>query len=206
MSNITEEKCPICQHICLLLKNNKHWHCKNCDFIFLSPGLRLNFEEERNRYLLHKNDGDQVGYLQFLGRVMNKVLEFNLPFSTTNILDFGSGPNPVLSQLLKDKGFRVDIYDPFFAQDETIWGKYFDVIIMNEVLEHCFDPMLELLRLEKILKPHGVIIIQMKLHSGPEHLLNWWYARDPTHVSFFSRQTFQRGIPLALQKKIVLLD
>jgi hypothetical protein len=77
----------------------------------------------------------------------------------------------------------------------------YDFVTCTEAIEHFARPMNEWTLLLSLLKPEsgeevngalgGVLGIMTKLASHDEKTFaNWWYKRDPTHVSFFSRETF----------------
>jgi 16S rRNA G1207 methylase RsmC len=38
-------------------------------------------------------------------------------------LDFGCGPGPTLSILLAEQGQQVDLYDPFYHDDPSVFAK-----------------------------------------------------------------------------------
>ena len=66
-----------------------------------------------------------------------------LPFAPSgkDLLDFGSGPSPVLGEILKEKyEFNVDIYDYYFKPEKNYIGKKYDVITCTEVIEHIVNP------------------------------------------------------------------
>lgn len=131
-------------------------------------------------------------------------------------LDFGCGPAPVLVELLNAKGFAVRGYDPFFAPDATLLqpaiasapatgtndsssaspelaavGASYDFIVSTEVFEHLYAPGMELRRLRALLRPAAALFIATQLHTGAESFDGWWYARDSTHVCFFSQASFE---------------
>ena len=105
------------------------------------------------------------------------------------ILDFGSGPTPVLKHLLEQQGFKVDVYDPFFAPS-IISNVTYDCITCTEVLEHVFDPMSMWKRLLSLLSSDGVLALMTHFHLGTSETPSWWYLRDNTHVTFYSARTF----------------
>jgi hypothetical protein len=87
--------------------------------------------------------------------------------------------------------------------------RMYDFVTCTEAIEHFTHPMKEWTLLLSLLKPAidgneekgivgeersksgGLLGIMTKLASHDEKTFsNWWYKRDPTHVSFFSRETF----------------
>jgi len=109
------------------------------------------------------------------------------------LLDFGSGPGPVLAELLKQEGHTVDLYDPFFASSKGIWRKTYHAITMTEVLEHLEKPRADLERLVGRLKKGGVLSVMTLFHPQDRQSFGvWWYRRDPTHVGFYTRRTLAK--------------
>ena len=46
-------------------------------------------------------------------------------------------------------------------------------------------------RLTSLLNPQGLLAIMTKRVINPERFANWHYKNDPTHIIFFSENTFQ---------------
>jgi SAM-dependent methyltransferase len=173
-------------------------------------------DQELNRYLKHTNSLDNTGYVEMLKTFIDKSIT---PFrqNIKTILDFGSGPEPVLAQLLREMGFKVDIYDIFFAPEEAYLDKTYDLITCTEVLEHLKDPLKILGIIRNLLNPGGIIAIMTLFHPvyglspTPDQLpcekifKDWWYRRDPTHISFFRPETFYH-IAKSLDLTILTMD
>ena len=87
------------------------------------------------------------------------------------------------------KGYNVDIYDKYF-HDLEYFGSY-DMITSTEVFEHLSYPVQTLEKLKRSLKKRGFISIKTAFRpKKDEDFLTWWYKEDPTHISFFSKETF----------------
>ncbi|MFO8059329.1 MAG: class I SAM-dependent methyltransferase [Bacillota bacterium] len=113
-----------------------------------------------------------------------------LPFSDGGCaLEFGCGPGPVLGDLLRGRGFTVDLYDPFFYPAEDYLDCSYDLVTSTEVFEHLSRPREVLCRLCRVIRPGGTLAIMTHLHPGRRRFADWWYHRDPTHVTFYSRET-----------------
>jgi SAM-dependent methyltransferase len=91
----------------------RYLKCRDCDLIHLDPNARLSLEIEKSRYMMHENDITQIGYRKSMQPLIDAIVE-NASKGATG-LDFGSGPTPALCLILNDLGFKMDIYDPFFA-------------------------------------------------------------------------------------------
>ena len=90
--------------------------CENCNFVFVPFEFHLSPEAEKERYDLHQNSEDDDDYRNFLSLLLKPLLS-KLPRGAQG-LNFGSGPEPVLSLMLMEKGFSVKNYDPFYAHEE----------------------------------------------------------------------------------------
>jgi hypothetical protein len=164
-------------------------HCDDCDLIFKDPSVFLNQKDQKARYDTHNNDSNDEGYLNSLRVLWTPLKEILNRKGLKKGLDFGSGPNPVLAELMRNDGFEVDIYDPFYAPNNLL-GKY-DFITSTEVIEHFENPFKEFARIASLLRPNGIFAGLTRFHPGTEKFNQWWYQRDPTHVCFFSEKTFQ---------------
>jgi 2-polyprenyl-3-methyl-5-hydroxy-6-metoxy-1,4-benzoquinol methylase len=106
-------------------------------------------------------------------------------------LDFGCGPGPTLSALLAEHGHQVDLYDPFYCNDPSVFQKKYDFICATEVLEHLRDPKREFAALFNMLKRGGWLGIMTKLVMDQHAFRQWHYIRDMTHISFYRQRTFE---------------
>ena len=104
-------------------------------------------------------------------------------------LDFGCGPGPALSLMLEEKGHRVELYDKFYYQDQSVFDKTFDFITLTEVIEHLSDPIFEIGRLKSILKPDGVIAIMTQTLTQNTDFKTWYYKNDPSHIGFYNQKS-----------------
>jgi hypothetical protein len=163
-------------------------HCSTCDLIFVQPGQRLDPDEEKSRYDLHENDPSDLHYRNFLSQLFDPLSEKLEPGSFG--LDFGSGPGPTLSVMFEEKGHRMNIYDPFYADDPSVLEETYDFITTTETAEHLFHPRKEFDRLWKILKPGGYLGIMTKIVPSLKEFPDWHYRKDDTHVTFYSEKTF----------------
>lgn len=173
-----------------LVRDASYRRCPSCSYIRLDRHLLLPPEMERARYLRHRNDPEDPGYRSYLEDFIRKAV---LPFAPPEgrILDFGSGPVPVLARLLSDRGYRVSAYDPFFAPDRTARTGPFDLIALHEVAEHLARPYFELARIARALAPGGRLAIRTRFApEDPGDFRTWWYREDPTHVGFFGSRSF----------------
>ena len=169
-------------------KKRDYYRCTQCALVFVPPHQRLNTLQEKATYELHENDPADAGYQQFLSRLYFPLIE--LFTSDSEGLDFGSGPGPALPRMFHRKGYKMKIYDPFYANNPETLERSYDFITCTEVVEHFFHPDKEFDLLFSLLKPNGWLGMMTKLVINQQAFSTWHYRNDPTHVCFFSRQTF----------------
>jgi 2-polyprenyl-3-methyl-5-hydroxy-6-metoxy-1,4-benzoquinol methylase len=112
--------------------------------------------------------------------------------------------------MLCESGFEVSLYDSFYAPDCSVLDTTYDFICATEVVEHLHQPGRELAVLWSLLQPGGWLGIMTKLVRDQASFASWHYKNDPTHVCFFSEQTWrwwarQRGASLSIVGADVIL-
>jgi hypothetical protein len=183
--------CPLCggvraAELCSV-HGKDYLECADCRLIFLQPEQRLDAKAERAHYLSHENDPRDLRYRAFLGRLAQPLVE-RLKAGAEG-LDYGAGPGPTLSVMLEEQGFRVALYDPFFAPDEAVLCRTYDFITCTEVAEHFYAPGEELLRLDRLLRPRAWLGLMTEWVPEARDFADWYYVRDPTHVCFYRAET-----------------
>ena len=185
--------CCVCESplvgLFLEVEEKTYWQCKDCMVIFLDPKFRLSPSEEKYRYQQHNNDIYDGKYRLFLSKLY-KPLKERLKQGSRG-LDFGCGPGPALAEMFKEDGFHVDLYDPFFFKDESVFSETFDFITCTETIEHFFEPAEEFKKLDKILTKEGYLAIMTTFLEEEKDFGQWHYRKDPTHVVFYQFQTFK---------------
>ncbi len=184
-------ECLLCQNSTLLdhLGDSTVFKCSICDLIFKNPKLHLSDAEEKKRYESHQNAKADQGYINFLKRLLDP-LEPLLP-RVFSALDFGCGPGPVLSSLIKEKGAHVELYDPVFFPDNEVLKRQYEVVTCTEVVEHFKNPSCDWKILVQAICPNGLLAIMTQLVTADTVYAHWWYKNDPTHVVFYSEKTIE---------------
>ncbi|AIO18645.1 hypothetical protein KQ51_00765 [Candidatus Izimaplasma bacterium HR1] len=164
--------------------------CHKCDFISKQESFLLTPDEEQGRYATHKNDDEgNIGYMNMFNNLID--LHVRPLKKVKNILDFGSGPYPMLKKILDRDGYNVAIYDPFFSKDLAYQNNMYDLITTTEAIEHFVNPIKEIEHLLSLLNDQGYLVIMTNFRTmDVEGFTTWWYRRDPTHISFFNDNTF----------------
>ena len=166
-------------------------------------------EAERDREWLN------IGYdmkLEMIDEALGEAQ--NAPQGERRVLDIGSGPGHFLRRAEErgwsavgleaspaavdfSRGYGVKVHQGYF--DGTTVVKelgQFDAIHMQHVLEHTRDPIAFLKGLASLLRPGGVICVEVPndfspvqsiLHSS-EGFPAWWVA-PPDHLNYFSKDS-----------------
>ncbi len=185
--------CPLCSgkgaRLFFKDKNRTYLRCLNCCLIFVPPYQWLSFGDEKAVYDLHENDVQDPGYRKFLSRLSVPLLKV---MGNKKVgLDFGCGPGPALSVMMEESGHTVDLYDPFYHKDVSVFDKTYDFITATEVVEHLRNPKKEFLALFSMLKQGAWLGIMTKMVTDLKAFTTWHYIRDDTHICFYSRATFE---------------
>ncbi|MFH1577171.1 MAG: class I SAM-dependent methyltransferase, partial [Candidatus Margulisiibacteriota bacterium] len=138
--------------------DHNYYYCDNCDFIFLDESKIIPTDQEKKKYALHQNSFANEGYVNMFREFINKAIKPHGPQIST-ALDFGSGPGPVLAELLREQGFKTDIYDKHFAPEQVYLNKKYDLITATEVFEHLKHPLSTLKLLKTHLNKNGILAI-----------------------------------------------
>lgn len=170
------------------MKESEVFECSRCGLVFKDPSNHLNSSEDLKRYSTHQNNEQDLGYIDFLNRLVIPLANFLPP--NFEALDFGCGPGPTLSILLKEKGGVVLNYDPLFLQNIEALKRSYDVVTSTEVVEHFKKPEEDWTLLINLVKPNGLLAIMTQFINANIDYKSWWYKNDPTHVVFYCEETF----------------
>ena len=108
-----------------------------------------------------------------------------------DILDFGCGPGPALAQMLRDSGYKMDLYDPLFWDDNSALEKSYDFVTCTETIEHFSNPASDFALLDSVVKDEGVLAVMTSILYKEVIFEDWYYKLDPTHVSFYTPSTME---------------
>lgn len=169
--------------------NRDYLLCNYCKLIFVPKSFLLNRTEEKKRYDLHENSIEDVGYVKFISQIIHPLRNRLIPNSLG--LDFGSGPTPVLAELLKENGYRINIYDPFYEINTSTLNEKYDFITLVEVAEHFYNPAKEFEKLIALLKPKAYLFVMTSCTDTIDDFTKWHYQRDDTHVCFYATESLK---------------
>jgi len=183
--------CPLCSTKSEVFYSDidTYYKCNTCHSVFVDENNRPNLESEKQRYEIHENDVDDKGYQKFVSPITSSILK---DFSRDSKgLDFGAGTGPVLSKVLQDNNYSIKQYDPFFHNYPELLEQRYDYIGSCEVIEHFYNPYKEFKLLKSMLNPHAKIYLMTEPYSEGIDFASWYYKNDPTHVFFYSKDTFE---------------
>lgn len=187
--------CKICNaSVTSVFDERNQWeffHCKSCEFIFKNEKEYVDSDKELSQYNNHNNTMESPGYVEMFEKFIDATFE---PYinDITNVLEFGSGPGPVLSELLTQKGLSVDIYDKYFSPKKVYENIKYDLITSTEVIEHIDAPSKIFDFFAQHIKKDGYLALMTQFHKNEEvDFKKWWYKNDPTHICFFRPRTFE---------------
>ena len=203
---ILEHTCGLCggreatlvhQHPYRPIVGRRFLQCRHCGLIQAPFTDRLSPAAEKAEYDLHQNASTDPGYRRFLQRLMvplHKLLGPMNPAAGTQSfsgLDFGSGPGPVLSTMLRELGYQCTDYDLFYAYHPQRLQQQYDFITATEVFEHLATPAEVMTMLIQCLRPQGLLAVMMQRPDEQPTFAQWGYIKDPTHISFYTNQALE---------------
>lgn len=162
-----------------------HVDCPACGIVTLRVELHPSEEQERARYLLHRNSPEDAGYRAFLARLADPLVD--RVERGAEGLDFGCGPGPTLSAVLEERGLSVRLHDPLFAPNPAALAHTWAFVTCTEVVEHLRDPRATWREMAGLVRSGGwlAVMTQPLTPARERDFAAWAYARDPTHVALY---------------------
>jgi SAM-dependent methyltransferase len=126
--------------------------------------------------------------LSFYKGFADQVIEATKPFLkievNTRILEIGSGAAGIVTHLNSKYRFSVDPLEEFYSRvkkfadyrDKNVIykkavgeplpfeGKQFDLIIIDNVLDHCDNPALVISEMKRVLKENGIVFLRQNTY------------------------------------------
>jgi SAM-dependent methyltransferase len=101
----------------------------------------------------------------------------------------GIEPNRELSDALRSGGYSVV---PSTLEEAEIPAERYDVVSLFNVLEHLWDSVYSLKRINRLLKPGGLMVVEIPNFASPARRRfgkYWFLYHLPRHLSHFTRQS-----------------
>lgn len=199
--------------------------CDQCGHEYLNPRPRIAdassiYPSNYFGATLVHSDPEQAGFIQKTRRVLErsryKRILKRLP-SRPSILDVGFGDGRVLillrtllgkeatltgldlnaTQIVKNLLGRYDIqYLNGLFETSDLPASQYDMVVMNQVIEHFWNPREMVQKIRKILKPNGYVFIET---PNPDCLCRrfqgnqfWGGFHFPRHLNWFNRGGLHR--------------
>ena len=185
--------CPLCLHsesaMFHLDPLRTYYRCSRCRLIFVDSKYLPTPDQEKERYQQHKNDSEDGGYVEFMYTFIHPLTKR----ITKNCsgLDYGSGPTPVLANLLEKEGYKISIYDPFFSNNTKVLSNTYNYLTCVETAEHFHQPAQDWKTMIGLVKKGGWLGVKTSMFYENINFSSWHYKRDFTHVCFYSEETFR---------------
>ena len=192
-----------------LQKPDKIVRCMTCSLVYAIP--KESISEIVQDYVEME---DQEYISEEKGRRQQAKILLDLLDKHKNpgkILDIGCGPAILLSEAQKcgwqtqgidlspwarefsKEKFGIDVFEGSLSQ-ASFPDKSFDVVVMNDVIEHVEDPKSTLKEIRRILKHDGILYL-----STPDIDSFWsrvlrarWWGINKYHLFYFSRKTLEK--------------
>lgn len=215
-------KCPLCDSAKIsrywAMPGYKLAKCQKCGFIWDPfPPESLETVYTKSYFI---NDNPKGGYANYFeGMNINKktfyerIKRINKKISNKGrMLDVGSafGDSLYEAKLLGWKdlyGVELSDFAAAKAREKGLKIKagtlksakfpsdYFDVVTLQDVIEHVKDPNSEIQEIKRVLKPGGLVFIVTPDVEGVWAKLlgkNWYHYKPGEHIMYFSQETLKK--------------
>jgi 2-polyprenyl-3-methyl-5-hydroxy-6-metoxy-1,4-benzoquinol methylase len=225
MPSVTKIDCPICcsKNLTTVYEDNpsKIVACNQCGLIFFNPQPTVSYLKdyyssydgylpniEENFKSFKKDSSTWKASAEF---ILSKISQYVTNQNHAKILDIGCAYGFFLhfakttgydtyglelstetSKYAKDLGLEIQCSSLESANYEN---NFFDVITMNNVLEHTLNPIEDLSIVHKLLKEDGVVYIAVPNFGSTvsqTDKFHWKMKAWPNHLFYFTEQTLSK--------------
>ncbi len=198
--------------------------CQNCESVFLTNPIPENQLDQyyTDAYLPYRGEKAWGKYANFViwddqklnERRVKMALHHLRAKSEMNVLDIGCGKPDFLAQLAENENIQtmgIDFTsaqweDPKYKNLTLIEGdwrnielnKKFDLITAWHYFEHDYDLNQTEAKCHQLLKPNGVLMIEVPMYQGILQKLqknHWQGWHSPRHISLFSFKSWKMIFP-----------
>jgi SAM-dependent methyltransferase len=196
-----------------------YYHCASCGALFLHPvpSGRLREIYPPSYYSFHEGKDSLVEMIkQALDRRMFAKALRDLPGDELSVLDVGGGTGWLLDLVrasdLRVKFTQVVDMDPQAKRAAVSKGhaffqgtierfrpnRKFDLVLMINLIEHVKDPVAILQKVEKLLKPGGMVLIKTPNSDSLDARIfrhrNWGGYHCPRHWVLFEENSLRKAL------------
>ncbi|WP_119968060.1 MULTISPECIES: methyltransferase domain-containing protein [Shewanella] len=184
-------KCPLCSNAAEFFiqdKKRAFYTCSDCHLVFANPQSYLMPAALKQRYGRANKASKQKQLVQFIQPLLTQIsAQQHGPLTGLN---FGRVLDSNSLDKIEHAGHSLYQYDPFIKIDQHIFNRQYDFICCYRVLEHFQQPAKEWALLSSLLKEGGWLAISTSLLTDLSLFSKWHFKNNPSHVSFYSQQTF----------------
>ena len=168
-----------------------------------------------------KGSYDQIAFYEWrAGELMKRLARLGLdgiPNEHSHVLELGSGPVGVVGFLPGSEKVAVDPLNTYYASDENLTelrkpdvdyvaaggedvpldSERYDLVIMENCIDHTHDPIAVMGEIYRLLRPGGVLYLTVNGRSRPGYWMHRMLARlalDPGHPHTYTSARFRRMI------------
>lgn len=176
---------------------------------------KLAQEYERNWWLNQANKIDLSFYKNFAIEIVDLLKPFIEIKSKTKILEIGSGAAGIITHLQSDYRFAIDPLEDFYSsiskyknyRDKNVHyqtavgenlpfkSDFFDLILMDNVLDHCNSPSQVLDEIKRVLRKGGILYFRQNTYHLWGRFIRKvmeFFLIDKGHPHTFSKKELHR--------------
>jgi 2-polyprenyl-3-methyl-5-hydroxy-6-metoxy-1,4-benzoquinol methylase len=221
-SNMSYVKCNLCgadnTELIFVKDGFRHVKCKNCGLVYVNPRLSDTIEHQDaigDKFINEHEGINEAAQNDYSGKRMlrlQKEARAYLPYKTYgHILDIGCGAGGFLKaagdigwdcpegiEISKNLAEHTRNFFPVHTkpiEENSFPADYFDVVRLNNVIEHLSDPKSTVSEIFRILSHRGLFTLSTPNFNsisvkacGKE----WQYFGGDDHIYLFSPQTLSR--------------
>ncbi len=221
--------CPVCNRETNYTAMEKDWFrfskCRDCEMVYTNPRLNelaTNMFYNGEWTYLYNQEKFSIDETALFADDKSNLLNWNMVLEAVGTaqgeyLEIGPGGRGVILRAAQEKGFRIHgvelgqdnvaklrgvfgdcIYDKDLREVKFQPG-FFDVVYMRDVFEHVLAPRDLLQEIHRVLKPGGVICLEVPNMSGliyklvgTRHICLFGFA----HVNYWSPKALRKILSL----------